>query len=132
MKTFRDLKVGLDEDLEEKLAWLVPNYSTCRIIRKSVDARRSTDVHWVYSLDVYEQNEKPDVVDHSIEKVSIDPKQDRPLIVGSGPAGLFAAVRLLDDLIPDVGAIEGRNELHCIVKLQTMRDFGSCLLVRGR
>ncbi|HVK61687.1 MAG TPA: FAD-dependent monooxygenase, partial [Bdellovibrionales bacterium] len=100
MKTFRDLKVGLDEDLEEKLAYLVPNYSQCRILRKSVDARRSTDVHWVYSVDVYEENEAPKDPDYSVEKVSFPRGQAKPLIVGSGPAGLFAAVRLLERGIP--------------------------------
>jgi uncharacterized FAD-dependent dehydrogenase len=102
MKTFRDLKVGLDEDLEEKLAWLVPNYSQCRILRKSVDARRSTDVHWVYSIDVYEADEKPSDPDYSVERVSFPATQSKPLIVGSGPAGLFAAVRLVERGIPCV------------------------------
>ncbi len=54
MKRFRDLKVGLDEDLKEKLAWMTPNYTDFRILRKSVDARRSSDAHFVYSIDVYE------------------------------------------------------------------------------
>lgn len=100
MKTFRDLKVGLDEDLNEKLAWLVPNYSQYRIKRKSVDARRSTDVHWVYSIDVYEQNEKPLDPDYTVDKVAFPSNAEKPVIVGSGPAGLFAAVRLVERGIP--------------------------------
>lgn len=96
MKTFRDLKVGLDEDLDEKLAWLVPNYSQYRILRKSVDARRSSDAHFVYSIDVYEQGEKPLDPEFTLERVALPDDADRPLIIGSGPAGLFAAVRMVE------------------------------------
>jgi uncharacterized FAD-dependent dehydrogenase len=102
MKSFRDLKVGLDEDLEEKLAWLVPNYSEFRITRKSVDARRSTDPHWVYSIDVFEQNEKPVDDAFPIEKITFPASTEKPLIVGSGPAGLFAAIRLVERGVPCV------------------------------
>jgi uncharacterized FAD-dependent dehydrogenase len=100
MKSFRDLKVGLDEDLAEKLAWMVPNYSQYRILRKSVDARRSSDPHWVYSIDVLEANENPFDETYPIERVSISHGADKPLIIGSGPAGLFAAVRLVERGIP--------------------------------
>ncbi len=100
MKSFRDLKVGLDEDLQEKLAWLVPNYSQFRITRKSVDARRSTDPHWVYSVDVFEQSETPADETFAIEKIAFSPSTPKPVIVGSGPAGLFAAIRLVERGIP--------------------------------
>jgi uncharacterized FAD-dependent dehydrogenase len=100
MKSFRDLKVGLDEDLAEKLAWLVPDFSQFRVTRKSVDARRSTDPHWVYSLDVFEKGESPVDDTYSIESVQMPAGADKPIIVGSGPAGLFAAVRLVERGIP--------------------------------
>ena len=94
--------MGLDEELSEKLAWLVPNYSQYRIRRKSVDARRSTDVHWVYTLDVYEDGEKPIDPEYHVERIQWPTTEDRPVIVGSGPAGLFAAVRLVERGIPCV------------------------------
>lgn len=102
MKTFRDLKIGLDEELSEKLAWLVPNYSQYRILRKSVDARRSSDVHWVYSVDVYEQSEAPADAAIRLEPINLDRAADRPVIIGSGPAGLFAAVRFAERGVPCV------------------------------
>lgn len=102
MKRFRDLKVGLDEDLKEKLAWLTPNYTDFRILRKSVDARRSSDAHFVYSIDVYENGEKPLDPAFDIERVSLPQGFERPIIVGSGPAGLFAAVRFAERGIPCV------------------------------
>jgi uncharacterized FAD-dependent dehydrogenase len=101
-KTIKDLKVGLDEDLNEKLQWMVPHYSQYRIRRKSIDARRATDVHWVYTVDVFEQNETPPEETFPVEKISFPPSADKPLIIGSGPAGLFAAVRLVERGIPCV------------------------------
>lgn len=100
MKSFRDLKVGLDEDLKEKLAWLVPNYSEYRILRKSVDARRSSDPHYVMSLDVFEQAEDIPNERFDLDKVSVPKGSLKPLIIGSGPAGLFAALRLVERGIP--------------------------------
>ncbi len=102
MKSFRDLKVGLDEDLQEKLAWLVPHYSEYRILRKSVDARRSSDPHWVMSLDVFEKGEVPPNETFEVERVAPPADAQKPIIVGSGPAGLFAAVRLVERGIPCV------------------------------
>jgi uncharacterized FAD-dependent dehydrogenase len=100
MKSFRDLKVGLDEDLKEKLAWMTPNYTDFRILRKSVDARRSSDAHFVYSIDVYEQGESPSDPVFDIEPISLPEGFERPIIIGSGPAGLFAAVRFAERGIP--------------------------------
>lgn len=100
MKSFRDLKVGLDEDLEEKLAWLVPQYSQYRVTRKSVDARRSQDPHWVYSLDVYEKDEIPKTESFPVDPIQFTKVSGKPLIIGSGPAGLFAALRLVERGIP--------------------------------
>jgi uncharacterized FAD-dependent dehydrogenase len=100
MKSFRDLKVGLDEDLKEKLAWMTPNYTDFRILRKSVDARRSSDAHFVYSIDVYEDGEKPLDPEFHIDKVTLGDGFERPIIIGSGPAGLFAAVRFAERGIP--------------------------------
>ena len=100
MKSFRDLKVGLDEDLREKLSWMTPDYTDFRILRKSVDARRSSDAHFVYSVDVYEKGESPKDPIFEIEKISLPESFDRPIIIGSGPAGLFAAVRFAERGIP--------------------------------
>lgn len=102
MKSFRDLKLGLDEDLEEKLAWLVPKFSHYRVRRKSVDARRSTDPHWVISVDVYEEGEEPQDEVFEVERINFPKSAAKPLIIGSGPAGLFAAIRLVERGVPSI------------------------------
>lgn len=101
MKHLKELQVGLDEDLEEKLQWLVPNYSTYHVLKKSLDARRRREApHFIYSVDVYEAGETP-----CPQEFPVDPVHwTKPpvLIVGSGPAGLFAALRLCERRIPSI------------------------------
>jgi hypothetical protein len=98
-KILQNLEIPIDQDLEEKLAILMPSYGEYRILRQSVDARRRHSPHFVYSVEVAESGEKLQLPQFPIEKVSFTPKE-KPLIVGTGPAGLFAALRLVEKGIP--------------------------------
>jgi uncharacterized FAD-dependent dehydrogenase len=93
-RIFKDLKISIDQDLREKLELLSPGFADFRILRKSVDARRSRDPHYVYSVEVFSQGE------NMPERIApLEPVQfggEKPLIVGAGPAGLFAALRLVE------------------------------------
>lgn len=94
-KLIKDLKVALGEDLKEKLLWLEPNYASHRILRKSVDARGDKNPHFVYTVEVFENNETiPD--DHIATEQQVTNPSFRPLVIGAGPAGLFAALRLCE------------------------------------
>ena len=96
-----NIKCTLDKEFDEKIiaksAGIKPNdILSYKIIRKSVDARKKSNVHYVYSgavktikklnFPLYE------------EKKYVFPKgkalNKRPVIVGCGPAGLFAALML--------------------------------------
>lgn len=92
-KTLKDLKLAIGEDLEEKLRLLEPNFSSFRILKKSVDARTKQKLHWVYSVEVFDEGEKPQDLFESPTPVR---SNERPIIVGTGPAGLFAAIRLAE------------------------------------
>ena len=89
----RRLRVPADSVLEIKL------------IRRSVDARDKGDVHFVLTLDVRVKNEnevlrrlKPGVAERVAPLKPLNlPKpafSHPPLVVGAGPAGLFAALTL--------------------------------------
>ncbi|MDB5352941.1 MAG: FAD-dependent dehydrogenase [Planctomycetota bacterium] len=71
-----------------------------RILRKSLDARRHDDIHFVYSAEVEVPQRELPLSSPGIEAFEPDhfdwpepgpePLPGRPVIVGAGPAGLFA------------------------------------------
>ncbi|MGZ3772165.1 MAG: NAD(P)/FAD-dependent oxidoreductase [Pseudobdellovibrionaceae bacterium] len=97
-KIFQNVEVPIDQDLEEKLQWLMPEHGPYRILRQSVDARRAHSPHFVYSIEVAEKNETLENPQFNLEKIST-PKE-KPIIVGTGPAGLFAALRFVERGVP--------------------------------
>jgi uncharacterized FAD-dependent dehydrogenase len=82
----------------------------CRILRKSLDARRHDDLHFMYSADVrlaegarprIEPGSSADVQSYAPERFhwpepGTHPLRHRPVIVGSGPAGLLAGYLLAE------------------------------------
>ena len=90
------------------------------VSKKSVDARNKNNVHFVYSVDC---NSVSTVRDKDIEqlpeveKLTFNIKNDgvRPIVVGSGPAGMFAGLALaeagLNPIILERGApVEQRQK----------------------
>jgi uncharacterized FAD-dependent dehydrogenase len=98
-RILNDVKVPLDEDLADRLAWMQPDHGPYRILRQSVDARQRHSPHFVYSIELADKGEELKVEQFHLEKVEA-PKGDRPIIIGSGPAGLFAALRLVERGVP--------------------------------
>lgn len=93
---FEQVKVALDENLQEKLELLSPNFTSYRVLRQSVDARKIP--HWVYSVEIFNQDEKPEP-NFKMSNYAHEVKshiKDKPIIIGSGPAGLFAALRFVE------------------------------------
>jgi uncharacterized FAD-dependent dehydrogenase len=100
-KIFKDLKVPINEELEEHLKWLLPSHGPYRILRQSVDARKKHSPHFVYTVEVAEKNEILQLEKFEVQRLSNLPESfQKPIIVGSGPAGLFAALRLVERGIP--------------------------------
>jgi uncharacterized FAD-dependent dehydrogenase len=114
MLRLNEIKLPLDhapEDLVKailaKLGIKAAELLEYRIFRQAVDARKKGAIHLVYSIDVGIKNEKrflgrrksraivptPNLAYHEVtsgrEKLSA-----APIVVGSGPAGLFAALLL--------------------------------------
>ncbi len=87
----------------------IPNSKVRRlqIVRRSVDARKKPDVHIVYTIDVQVEGNERKILKHSgCKRAALAPvscyrlpqamKQPRlrPVVVGFGPAGMFAALVL--------------------------------------
>ena len=77
------------------------------IRKRSIDARKKQDILYVYCLDVSSNKEKDLLKRHSKKGVvaapqvgypfpssGMEPMAHRPVVVGAGPAGLFAALEL--------------------------------------
>ena len=109
MLRINNLKLPLD-GTEDKLKKLTADKLKCRpdevrdfrISKKSVDARNKRNVHFVYSVDCNSAARVPTDKDIELlpppEKLTFKITDDgtRPVVVGSGPAGMFAALALAE------------------------------------
>ena len=90
----------------------------CRISHRSIDARTRGEVKVVYRIDAYFRRE-------NYTEYEVAPYQDvhdaEPVIVvGSGPAGMFAALKLLTPVSNRLSLKEGRT---CMQERPTWRSF---------
>ena len=99
----RDVRLPLDGDLKtacaKKLGVKGADVLSARLLRRSVDARRKNDVHFLVSAAVSlrqgEERFTPYVPWTPPEVTPLREKPKfRPVVCGAGPAGLFAALTL--------------------------------------
>ena len=69
-KIFKDVKIKIDDDLEKHLEWLMPQHGPYRILRKSVDARQKHSPHFVYTIEVADENETLSLEKFELPKAS--------------------------------------------------------------
>jgi len=121
-RTLRNIKLGLDQSLEEHLAWLAPGYADFRILRQSVDARQRHSPHFVYSVEVFDKGEKVERARINVDKVKFS---DKPVvIIGAGPAGLFAALRLGERGIPCILLEQGSETAKRVITIGRFWRYG--------
>ncbi len=101
-------ELALPDKLAERLGVGRDVLARVRILRKSLDARRHDDLHFIYSAEVEIPEEESDLVTRvsgrDIEPFEADrfdwplpgnnPLEHRPIVIGAGPAGLFAGYLL--------------------------------------
>lgn len=85
------------------------------ISKKSIDARKKDDVHYVFSIDINVKDEKKYSKFNHIEEykfpiITINRKNNlNPVIIGAGPAGLFAALTLVQNGITPIIIEQGKT-----------------------
>jgi len=114
-----------------------------RVIRKSVDARRSRPPRFVYLLAVRIPEGTPFSVDETIAGVTVAEEPDapvvgqagpsaagfpapvrRPVVVGCGPAGIFAALTLAQKGIPVLLLERGKTLSDRLVDVHSFWEKG--------
>ncbi len=85
------LKIGESENKLLHIAQKkLPSLKRFSIIKKSLDARDKGNIFWVYSVAFSDEEE---AAEPALDKLKNPPKV---AVIGSGPAGLFCALRLID------------------------------------
>jgi hypothetical protein len=69
---------------------------------------------------------------HLLARQAVDDAAVAAMLGGDEVQQLLAAIGFLDDLVADVGTVEGGHELRRIVQLQAVHDFGARLRIGGR
>jgi uncharacterized protein len=129
-----------EEVLQGKVAAILhipdADVSSLTVIRKSIDARRRKPPRFIYSVDVSTPDgvEATDEAGVKIEVIEEDKKPffspakiregKRPVIVGCGPAGIFAALTLAERGIPVLLLERGKSVPARIADVQAFWEKG--------
>ncbi len=85
------------------------------IVRKSIDARKKEDVHYNYSIAIHVKDENKyrkleKAKELKMPKITTSKHlSSSPVIIGSGPAGLFAALTLVENDIKPIIIEQGQS-----------------------
>ena len=111
-----NITLGLDDDLNlikkkvsKKLRVSIDEIKDLKIIKESLDARNKENIKFTYAVEVNHKNEEKLVerlhdkdvrIDNSKYEPDVEPGDiklnSRPVVVGFGPAGIFAALMLAE------------------------------------
>lgn len=100
------------------------------IFKKSIDARDKKCVHYVYTLDIELKNKKKENKFEKVEKYQfpkIEVKRTsniKPVIIGAGPAGLFAGLTLVENGIKPIILEQGADVEQRIKDVENFRKNG--------
>ena len=88
------------------------------IIKKSIDARKKDDIHYNYTIEFEVKNEnlysriekcaKTNIPSLKLQNIKFNEKNS-PVIIGAGPAGLFAALTFVENGIRPIIIEQGKK-----------------------
>ena len=145
MLRVRQIKVEVENDSQESLL-----KATCKklkvdrqdileleIYKQSIDARNKSSIYFVYEVNVKVKNEEkilkriksadvfvaPDI-EYKFNKTGTEKLKHRPVIVGAGPAGLFAAYILAENNYNPIIIERGQDVDNRIKSVKKFWDEG--------
>lgn len=133
MLRLSNIKAEYNEDIISKVKKIVPSATEIKIAKRSVDARKKSNVHYVYSVDIETPNEKSLLKKFKnatvISKKEYEfPKGDKIkkpiLIAGAGPAGLMCALVLSQNGYKVILAERGKSIEKRIKDVEKFRKSG--------
>lgn len=137
-----NLKIDNDNYKEEVVKLLKIKSSdikTISINKKSVDARRRDAIHYHYSIDIELESKLEDELlknkklklnkvvkeEYQIPKNGSNKLENRPIVVGSGPAGLFAAYLLASKGFHPLVIDRGEEMIKRVKTVNTFLEKGT-------
>ncbi len=107
----------------------IKDVKSWNIFKKSIDARDKNNVHYVYTIDLELNGEKEKrfekVEKYSFPKIDVKRKSSfRPVIVGFGPAGMFAGLILAEYGLKPIILEQGSKVEQRIKDVQEFRNKG--------
>ena len=113
---FNNISLSPGADIDAALRKLDPDFQSYRILKQSLDARKKKKIMFIYSIETFSTEMPPPPEKIELEKFPGE-KLPTTTIIGAGPAGLFAALRLVERGLPCRILERGRPIL------QRMRDI---------
>lgn len=113
-------KLDFEQDLDQYLSKEFPLLSDYRVIGKALDARNSNRgkrPHYNYNIEVIYKGEKFSI--YKEEFKDLGKLEQKTIIIGAGPCGLFSALRLMEYGIPSIIIERGdtaNNRMKAIAK----------------
>ncbi len=123
MLRINNVKVSIDHNVDDvlnkvcKLLKIRNNMiKEYKIFKKSLDSRKKNNIHYIYSIDIEVDNEikyskisNVKIIDEDEYVVESMESEKRPVIVGSGPAGLYCALILAEAGLKPIVLERGSN-----------------------
>ena len=137
MIRLKDIKINEDISNEEILKIACKKYKIKKddvikwyIYKKSIDARKKDNIFYNYTIDMECKNERniknvEYVEKAKTEKIRVNRKSTyKPVIIGAGPAGLFAALTLAQNGIKPIIIEQGKKVEERKIDVDNFRKCG--------